>query len=260
MMVSKRVIQAGNRLTELTDHPPEYSHDSTVLTSTLDQENRLKLIVMYYARRGFAFTEGELCTMAYEMTTTEGRTGFSPIKKKAGRNWLKKGFYKRHPEVRKKMAVNLSIARAIHMNPGQIDKFFAEYRDWIDDWGLELRPNQIWNCDECGVGDVPKERAVVGVMGERAFQTVARDKPENTTVLSFISAGGFACPHSLYSRQQKLKQSGEKQPQVDTTCKYLRLDTSMQTYSSKLRKSLLNSSKRKNFGWKCQSYSTVGLA
>ena len=88
------------------------------------------------------------------------------------------------------MAVYLSIARAIHVNTGQVDKFFAQYRDWIDDWGLELRPNQIWNCDECGVGDVPKERAVVGVMQERAFQTVARDKPENTTILSFISAGG----------------------------------------------------------------------
>ena len=145
---------------------------------------------MYYARRGFTFSEGQLCTMVYEMATTEGHTGFSPIKKRAGRNWLKKGFYKRHPEVRKKMAVNLSIARAIHANPGQIDKFFAQYRDWIDDWGLELRPNQIWNCDECSVGDVPKERAVVRVTGERAFQTVAWDKPENTTVLSFISAGG----------------------------------------------------------------------
>ena len=40
--------------------------------------------------------------------------GFSPLKQRAGRNWLKKGFYKTHPEVRKKNAVNLSIARAIY--------------------------------------------------------------------------------------------------------------------------------------------------
>ena len=126
--------------------------------------------------------------MAFEMAKAEGCTGFSPLKKRAGRNWLKKGFYKQHPEVRKKMAVNLSIARAIHANPGQLDKFFVEYKEWLEDWNLQYHPNNIWNCDECGVADVPKPRAVVGVTGERTFQTVSNDKGENTTVLAYVSA------------------------------------------------------------------------
>ena len=87
---------------------------------------------MYYAVCGFPFSEQQLCTMAYDLAKQEECVGFSPLKQRAGRNWLKKGFYKRHPEVRMKNAVNLSIAQAIYTNPGQIDKFFREYKDWIE--------------------------------------------------------------------------------------------------------------------------------
>ena len=65
-----------------------------------------------------------------------------------------------------------------------------EYKDWIEEWGIQYRPNLIWNTDECGVSDVPKSRAVVGVTGERTFQTVSKDKGENTTIVSYVSAGG----------------------------------------------------------------------
>ena len=145
---------------------------------------------MYYAVCGFPFSEQQLCTMAYDLAKQEGCVGFSPLKQRAGRNWLKKGFYKRHPDIRKKNAVNLSIARAIYANPGQIDKFFRGYKDWVEEWGLQYRPNLIWNTDECGISDVPKSRAVVGVTGERTFQTVSKDKGKNTTIVSYVSAEG----------------------------------------------------------------------
>ena len=160
---------------------------------------------MYYARRGFAFSEQQLCTMAFDLAKQEGCVGFSPLKQRAGRNWLKKGFYKRHPEVRKKIAVNLSIARAIYANPGQIDKFFREYQGWIEDWGLQYRPNLIWNTDECGVSDVPKTRAFVGVTGERTFQMVSNDKGEITTIVSYVSAGGVAIPPFIIFKAAKVK-------------------------------------------------------
>ena len=143
--------------------------------------------------------------MVYDLAKQEGCVGFSPLKQRAGRNWLKKGFYKRHSEVRKKMAVNLLIAQAIYANPGQIDKFFMEYKDWIEEWGLQYRPNLIWNTDECGVSDVPKSRAVVGVTGERTFQTVSKDKGENTTIVSYVSAGGVAMPPFIIFKAAKVK-------------------------------------------------------
>ena len=79
-------------------------------------------------------------------------------------------------------------------NPYQIEKFFDLLIQWIRKWGLEFLPNNIWNIDESGVTDVPKVQKVIGVTGERAFQTVAADKGETTTVVTYISTGGVIVP------------------------------------------------------------------
>ena len=77
---------------------------------------------MVYARRDFPFTGKQVCVLAYEMAARDNNKGFSPVKRKAGWCWLK-GFYKRHPEIRKKTSINLSIGRAIATNPVQIGRF-----------------------------------------------------------------------------------------------------------------------------------------
>ena len=103
------------------------------------------------------------------------------------------------------MAVNLSIARAIGANPGQITKFFEEYKKWLDTWGLNYTPNRIWNVDECSIGDVPQPTAVVGITGERTFQTVSGEKPQNSTIVSCVSAGGLAMPPLIIFKANKIK-------------------------------------------------------
>ena len=159
---------------------------------------------MLYARRGFPFTGKQVCVLAFEMASRDNNKGFSPVKKQAGRAWLR-GFYKRNPEIRQKVSVNLSIARAIAANPTQIGKFFEEYTQWLEDWGIEYAPNRIWNVDECGIGDVPQMTSVVGVTGERAFQTVSGEKPQNTTIVSYVSAGGLAVPPMVIFKAANIK-------------------------------------------------------
>ena len=144
----------------------------------IDQEERLVSIVMLYVHRGFPFTEVQLCKLAYQIAVSEKKTGFSPIKKRAGRSWLKY-FYKRQPDLKKKVASNLSIGRAMAANPGHIEKFFENYSGWLKEWKLEYSPNHIWNVDECGIGDVPQMQKVIGVKGERSFQTVSGKKATN---------------------------------------------------------------------------------
>ena len=161
-------------------------------------------IGILYACRGFSFTGKQLCTFAYEMATRDKKRGFSPVKMTAGRCWLR-GFYKRHPEVRSNVSVNLSIARAISANPTQISHFFDEYKERVDNWGLEYLPNNIRNINECGVGDVPQPSTVVGVTGERSFQTVSGKKPANTTIVSYISAGGMIMPPLVIFKAARIK-------------------------------------------------------
>ena len=131
-----------------------------------------------------------MCQLAYDIAEDEGNKGFSPVKKTAGRKWLK-FFFKCKSELRIKNSQNLSISHAISANPGSINKFFESLRKCMGDWKLEAEPNRIWNVDECGVRDVPKTQKVIGINGEQTFQTVAAEKVGNTTIVTYVSTGGM---------------------------------------------------------------------
>ena len=123
------------------------------LLASLEQEDDLEELVMTYSCHGFPFTDDRLCILAYELAKQTNIPGFSPVKKKAGKKWLK-GFMKRKPNFRKKNAQNLSAASAISANPAQVQKFFQLLVEWVRKWKIEYKPNNIWNVDETGLGDV----------------------------------------------------------------------------------------------------------
>ena len=105
-------------------------------------------------------------SLAYQYTEMNGRKGFSKITKQAGRWWLK-DFLKRFPEVHLKKGHNLSVNRAMCTNNPTIDKCFNLYQDLLQNLNIKS-PMHIWNTDESGVQDVPKEEQVIGVTGEKA--------------------------------------------------------------------------------------------
>ena len=90
-------------------------------------------------------------------------------------------------------------------NPGRIEKFFEDYSGWLKEWKLEYSPNHIWNVDECGIGNVPQMQKVIGVKGEQSFQTVSGEKATNTTMLTFVSAGGLSLNPMLIFKASKIK-------------------------------------------------------
>ena len=141
--------------------------------------------------------------MAYEVAVANGKTGFSPIKKKAGRYWTK-NYLNRHPKLKRKNAKNLSIARAKCANPVVLSRFFQQLKEWYRIWRLEFSPFHIWNVDEMGVPDLPKEHKVIGLTGVPASQTVAGEKPVNTTVVPFVSAGGLCMPPMVIFKGAKI--------------------------------------------------------
>ena len=159
---------------------------------------------MYYARRGFPFSDDKLCQLAYELASKTRRKGFSPTKETAGQKWLQ-GFLKRKPNLRRKNSQNISAAWAIGTNPVQIEKFFELLVQWVRKWKIEFLPNNIWNIDESGLQDVTKSQKVIGVKGERAFQTVSGEKGETSTVVTYISAGGMVVPPMVLFKAARVK-------------------------------------------------------
>ena len=169
----------------------------------LDEEDDLEETCMRFSRGGFPLDGDKLRILAYELAIANGRSGFSLINPLAGRTWLT-GFLDRKPELKKKMAKNCSIFRVGCANPTQIAKFFNEYESWLQQWNIQYQPYAIWNVDESGLPDIPKKRMVIGVKGEPASQTVSGEQPENTTILTFVSAGGLAMPPMVIFKASRI--------------------------------------------------------
>ena len=150
---------------------------------------------------GFPFLDNKLCQLAYKLASKTKRKGFSPTKKVAGWNWLCR-FLQRKPNLQRKNSQNNSAARAIGANPVQIEKFSELLVQWVHTWKIKFMPNNIWNIDESGVQDVSKSQKVIGVKGECVFQTVADDKGVTSTVVTYISAGGWWSPHGSVQGSQ----------------------------------------------------------
>ena len=78
------------------------------------------------------------------------------------------------------------------------------YKSLLLQYELNYKPFNIWNIDETGLPDIPREQKVVGVTGEAASQTVAGEKPVNTMLLMYVSAGGLAMPPMVIFKGSKL--------------------------------------------------------
>ena len=81
------MMRAGNGPLEHLCNPP-----FLYVFPKIEQERSLVETIMIYARRGFPFSQNQLRVLAYEMASRDGQKGFSPIKQRARRYWLK-GFY-----------------------------------------------------------------------------------------------------------------------------------------------------------------------
>ena len=155
--------QAGHCFSDPLGVLPHYN--ALFYTVLLDQEDELDELVMYYAQRGFPFSDEKLCQLAYELASKTNRKGFSPTKKMAGRKWLR-GLLQRKDNLHRKNSQNISAARAIGANPVQIENFFELLVQWVHKWKIEFLPNNIWNIDEISVQDVPKSQKVILIKGE----------------------------------------------------------------------------------------------
>ena len=67
-----------------------------------------------------------------------------------------------------------------------VRKWFLEYQRVLNDLKINL-PEQIWSGDETGVQNVPKEEVVLCVEGKKAYQTVAAEQGETSTILTFVN-------------------------------------------------------------------------
>ena len=94
-------------------------------------------------------------------------------------------------------------------NPATMQKFFKQYQDSLKELKIES-PQQIWNCDETGCVDVPKERDVVGKTGIEVVTIVSKEQGETSTALTFANAMGQCVPPLIIHKGGKVPKDWEQ--------------------------------------------------
>jgi 4-hydroxybenzoate polyprenyltransferase len=112
---------------------------------------------------------------------------------------------RRQPELKMKNVKNLSLHRAKCTSTLAIQAWFRQYKEWLRILNI-TDGDQLWNVDESGLCDQPKDdREVVGHRDEPQFQVVWGEKGENHTVLGFVSAGGLIAPPNMLVKGQRIQ-------------------------------------------------------
>ena len=98
---------------------------------------------------------------------------------------------------------NLSVNRAMCANKPTFDKFFVMYQHLLNIFDIK-NPINIWNCDESGVQNMPKEEDVTGVTGEKVHTVSPKEQGETTIVLTFMNACGQIYPPLIIFKGTKV--------------------------------------------------------
>ena len=93
--------------------------------------------------------------------------------------------------------------RAMGANPEVVRKFFNQLEQVLSDLNV-VSLQQIWNCDESGCQDVPKEDGVIGETGVPQYCTVPKEQGETSTILTFANAVGLVVPPLIIHKGGKV--------------------------------------------------------
>ena len=63
-----------------------------------------------------------------------------------------------------------------------------------------MDPKYIWNINEHGSEDMAKVKRVIGIKGIKQYQMQPREKPRQTTMLTYVNAAGYALPPMVIYR------------------------------------------------------------
>ena len=145
-----------------------------------------------YSYLGFPLEPAEVKQIAFDFAEENNIVGFSEQLGTAGRSWFS-FLLKRFPRLSVKGATNISLLRAAASSKETVMLWFQKYLDVLGQLGINS-PDQIWNVDEHGTEHAVKNKKVVGIKNVRQFQKQSTEKPNRTTMVTYVNAAGFALP------------------------------------------------------------------
>ncbi|XP_050505987.1 uncharacterized protein LOC126884181 [Diabrotica virgifera virgifera] len=187
-----------------TQNPVKKLGRSPVLSAA--QENDLVEKIYRLAEVGMPITSKVLMKSVFSFAITNRIPNpFSKESNKAGRKWLKL-FLCRHPEVARRKAQQMNMARAQKMNKTIVDDYFHKLRDTIEKLNLFDKPGSIYNIDEKGCRlTIHKQQIVFARKGAKRVHLTAPEHGENVSIVGCGNALGQAIPPFVLFKGQRFK-------------------------------------------------------
>lgn len=172
---------------------------------TKSEEAMLVQWIFYISDRGFPATkEFLLDSVQLLVKNLKRETPF--VDGRPGRHWYE-AFLKRHPELTRRVAQNLSKARN-SITEAHIRRWFTEVATFFKEENLcEVfnDPSRIYNCDETALYLSPKENKVLVRKGEKAVYTfISNDEKECITTLIMCNGEGFLPPPMILYKYKRI--------------------------------------------------------
>ena len=154
---------------------------------TLEEEEELASFLLRCADIGYAHSLPQVLALVQNVVESKG------INKIVTRGWWQK-LCQRHKNVTHRMAVPLSIARAMGSDQNVMNRYFDMLTDTLKSNGLLHKPELIYNCDETGMPLGALNRKVVARVGSKNPSCITTNSKTQFTVLACVSTAGLTLP------------------------------------------------------------------
>ncbi|XP_072384637.1 uncharacterized protein [Diabrotica undecimpunctata] len=172
---------------------------------TKEQEEELYNYILDMEKRLYGITLLDLRHLAFQLAEKNNIDHpYNKTNKLAGLDWAY-GFRKRHPGLSLRKPESTSAARAEAFNRYNVKQFFDLYKATLD--SKHVNPTRVFNCDETGLGTVPKCNSKI--LAHKGRKQVGRltsaDRSGITTAVICMSSSGIFIPPMLIFARKRMK-------------------------------------------------------
>ena len=152
-----------------------------------EEEEELTSFLLEMAKIGYAHTRKQVIALVQQIVESKG------ISTVVSSGWWER-YIKRHPQIALRVAVPLSMARAMASDREVLDRYFNMLEDCLQSNGILDKPARIFNCDETGVPLNPKSPKVIDKVGSKNPSYLSSGCKSQITVMACTCAAGYAIP------------------------------------------------------------------
>lgn len=189
----------------LKSHDPRAKPGPAPILNRMEEDELVKWIVDM-SEIGYGQCRQQVCLMVKKILDRDHRANPFPDNM-PGKDWWH-GFLRRNPQLSIRTPQALQICRAKACSPETMNKWYADYEQFLLVNDLLDKPSRIWNCDESGFAMCPRSNKVLAPRGTKnVYYATSSDKGQITTLACISAAGDTIHPYAHISWGQIFLQS-----------------------------------------------------